>query len=624
MPKDIYIHEEQTRHSWVRRVLVLTLFLALAAGLAAGAYLIRTEQSIERAVETYEAALADHDYQEALSLYRRAQERALASGPLQQHNERHQQVMQEIEAITQSQIDDVLVKMRSGQMLTEQEIAFVADMEEVTAVHIVQEVRRMAAGFVAGDVSRPALERVFEQLAALDNLRPAIGSLPDQMDQMIMAEPYISKARTAIDEGDYWTAHELYMEVLDDDTMGVFVHEQTQLWIEACEAQMYDPLIQIAETLKEGGRYLSAVESLERLSEVYPNDARIASMLSAARPYVPELVRTQLNPEFISIRPLIIDTDRAFDGDAYAVTANDAMITAAEFKAILRQLYENDYILIDSNIIYDQDRMRRTLEVPPGKKPLVLVIDGLNYYASRRETGNAWDLVIDENGDVSALYPDARGDWVVDREGEMIGLLDNFVRQHPDFSLNGAKGTISLSGYECIFGKVTDRSQVDQRNRSLQENNHNPESLSDADIAANKEEVMAIMQRLKETGWVFASSTYGYINASEHSLERIIDDTEKWLDQVGSLTGPVTMLNYPNGAFIPGADERSQYLREQGFVLFGSLGVRPYFVTPDTDALKYHFVDKTPINGFSLRNSGHYALDRFFDASSVYDAENRP
>ena len=624
MKRDLYIYDEPKSHPWVRRFLILALFLALVAGLVTGAYMIRTERSLARAVEAYEAALADHDYQTAVSLYRQAQERALGTGPLQTQAERHKQVMQEIEAVTQAHLDTVMVKMRSGQRLSEQDIDFIAKMEEVTAVHIAQEVRRMAAGFVAGDVSRLALERVFEQLADLDNLRPAIGGLPDQLPQMIQAEPAISRARAAIADGEYWTAHDIYLQVLEDDELSGFVHEQTRLWLEACEADMYEPLMRQAETLMEGGRYLSAVKALERLADVYPGDSRIAASLAEVRPFVPELARTQLNPEFISIRPLIVNTDRAFDGDAYAATANDAMITVAEFKAILRQLYENDYILIDSNIIYDDDRSLRTLEVPAGKKPLVLVIDGLNYYASRRETGNAWDLVLDENGDVSAVYPDARGEWVVDREGEMIGILDNFVSQHPDFSLNGAKGTISLSGYECIFGKVTDRHQLDQRNRALQDNNHEPEWLSDTEIDANKEEVQAIMRRLKETGWVFASSTYGYINASEYPMERIADDTEKWLEQVGSLTGPVTMLNYPNGAFIPGSDERSIYLRDQGFILFGSLGTRPYFVTPRTDSLPYHFVDKTPINGFSLRNSGHYALERFFDASSVYDEENRP
>jgi hypothetical protein len=259
------------------------------------------------------------------------------------------------------------------------------------------------------------------------------------------------------------------------------------------------------------------------------------------------------------------------------------------------------------------------LQLPPGKKPLVLVLEGMNYYATRRETGNAWNLVLDETGNVCATYPDQSGQMIIDRRGEAIGILDEFVASHPDFSLDGAKGTVSLTGYECVFGYVTDKDQLDDRNQALQDNGMAAVNLNDDDLAGNRDQVRAIIDRLKATGWQFASSTYGFIDASSQNMDRIRTDTEKWLSQVGSLTGPVSFLNYPNGAFIQGSDKRAEYLKDQGFILFGGIGTNAYVYV----GTRYIYVDKTPVNGFTLKNGQTYGLNRFFNAREVYDAQAR-
>jgi len=96
-------------------------------------------------------------------------------------------------------------------------------------------------------------------------------------------------------------------------------------------------------------------------------------------------------------------------------------------------------------------------------------------------------------------------------------------------------------------------------------------------------------------------------------MERIQTDTQKWLSQVGSLTGPVRILHYPNGAFINGSDERARYLISQGFTIFGGIGVTAYQYSGEG----YLYVDKTPINGFTLRNSNTYQLSRLFDPTGI-------
>jgi hypothetical protein len=36
-------------------------------------------------------------------------------------------------------------------------------------------------------------------------------------------------------------------------------------------------------------------------------------------------------------------------------------------------------------------------------------------------------------------------------DGDVFGVLDLFVREHPDFSYKGQKGTIALTGYQGAF-----------------------------------------------------------------------------------------------------------------------------------------------------------------------------
>lgn len=621
MAKDLYITNDQPRRRWMRRLLTTLLIMVLAAGLLVGGWFLLQERRFDQYVSDYRAALDQGDFETAVDQYRSIQEKALTPGPIEQYSERYQDIMTEIETLTMQRLDLIHNKLLAGQDLSADDLQFAEAMGEVTAVHLVADLRDMASRYLTSSISRPVLQKAFNQLADLPNLEAAVGTLPDQLPQMTDAATRVSEARQAQQEEDFWTAWTIYHEIIETTEWSGFVHEQTQLYIDDCRDEMYQPLLDEALAQMEGGRYQTAEQSLLRLYDVFTADQAIEQALQETRQFLPSVLNPWQGPiEFISIRPLIIRPDVAFDGDGYAATADDAMMTATEFSRMIEQLYANDFILIDSDLIYDQDRSLRPLMLPPGKKPLVLVIDALNYYASRRETGNAWDLSLNEEGEVCAVYPDEQGSLTLDRNGEMIGLLDQFVREHPDFSLNGAKGTLSLTGYEGIFGKVTDPNQLEDRNRALLENGHAAVDLSADDMAAAREEVRAIIDRLHSTGWRFASSTYGYINASQHPMERIVDDTGKWLDQVGTLTGPVTMLNYPNGAFIQGSDDRAAWLREQGFILFAGQGTRAYFY----EGRDYYYVDKTPINGFTLRNSEAYDLDRLFDAEVVYDQESRP
>jgi hypothetical protein len=620
MTRDLYIRETRQESPLLRRLMIGLLLPVLLVSLVIGALIHWNGRKAEGILDDFQLAMQQGRYRDGVELYRQARDRELGGGLFDRNQALYSQAVAAMEQQTDAALDEIVRKLSAGQMLGADEIRLAEEMAELSAARLITRLRGLCREYLFGQIERFVLEQAFGQLGSLSGISQGVGSLPAEFDAMAAARPIMSAANAHLAAGDFWPAYRGYQELLEEADWSGFIREQALVQQEQCRQLMYTPLLDEAMALLDGGRLLSAGRALSSLLEVFPDDPDIRAAAEFCAANAPASLSAYSGPiEFIVIKPLINQPERAFDGDAYAAAAADAMITTGEFTRMLEQLYQNQFILVDASSLYGEDRRLSTLQLPPGKKPLVLVIEGLNYYASRRETGNAWNLVLDEGGEVSAEYPDSSGRMIIDRRGEAIGLLDEFVARYPDFSLDGAKGTISLTGYECIFGYVTDPDQLDDRNKALTDNNMAAITVSEREMAANRETVRQIIERLKATGWLFASSTYGFIDARSQDMARIVTDTQKWLDQVGSLTGPVSMLHYPNGAFITGSDERAEYLKDQGFILFGGIGATPYLFVGN----RYIYVDKVPVNGYTLRNSKAFQLDRLFSAAAVYDSAVR-
>jgi len=618
--RTLYISDEKSGSPLLRRLLIILLTLALIGGSVVGYYIMVGERRASTILDDFRQALAEEQYTEAIELYRVTQAKALTDSWVEQYKDKYQAALQAMEKQIADQVAAIQSKLLADQRLSAGELAFAEDMAEASAVRLISFARKICTDYLDGRIERSTLENTFDQLAGLANLKETIGSLPGQFDVMTEAQPQIIAATNDLADKQYWAAWQIFTDLTADEKMTGFVQDLARQRLADCEKAMYQPLLEQARELMAGGRYLSARTALEKMAAVYPQDETVSQAIAICSSHLPSAyVSYNGAVEVITIKPLIVRPDLAFDDDRYSAAANDTMLTTHEFRVLLNELYNNNYILIDASRLYTSDRKRASLQLPTGKKPLVLVIEGLNYYASRRQTGNCWDLVFDEGGEVSGLYQDINGQMIVDREAEAIGLLDTFVTAHPDFSHDGAKGTISLTGYECLFGKVIDQDQLDDRNLALADNGYEILNLTADEIAADREEASDIIKRLAQTGWQFASSTYGFIDIGNADLEKLKADEGKWQAQIGSLTGPVEFLNYPSGSILAGSDERSIWLREQGYILFGGLGTTAYLYAGSG----YIYVDKTPINGFTLRNAALYKLGRMFDADKVYNEGDR-
>ena len=167
--------------------------------------------------------------------------------------------------------------------------------------------------------------------------------------------------------------------------------------------------------------------------------------------------------EHLFFHPVVAYPELAFDGDYKSDGIDDWMVTAGEYLKILESVYEKGYVLVDiadcwseqTNEAGETRMVKNTLYLPEGKKPLILSYDDVNYYEYMLENGFTYKLIIGDDGKLASWGLDPEGNEVISRDLDAVTILDKFVEEHPDFSPFGAKGCLSLTGYEGILGYRT-------------------------------------------------------------------------------------------------------------------------------------------------------------------------
>ena len=306
--------------------------------------------------------------------------------------------------------------------------------------------------------------------------------------------------------------------------------------------------------------------------------------------------------EHIFFHPLIYDAELAFGGWK-AEGLDDWMVTVSEYNKILQSLYEKGFILVHLTDVYEEriedgmPRMvRKELLLPEGKKPIVISFDDVNYYDYMREFGFVYKLILGDDGEIWDFSIEKDGTERITQERDIITILDAFVKENPDFSWRGAKGCIGLTGFDGILGYQT---QEESENRQ-----------------AEIEAVRPIVARLKESGWMFASHSFGHPDFVKISQARLVHDATRWHDEVESIIGPTPVLLYPYGADCQKDPDKMKTLFDHGFRIFCAVGIDSYVRISETDSAV--FMDRRHPDGTTLRwrRSGYLDL---YDAKEVFD-----
>lgn len=567
-------------------------------------------------VPGFEKAIDEGRYTEALSIYRGIQDEVLKVSPKDRTSNSIQvQMLDDMENIVRVRVDMICDRIiQNRYVLTASDINFLDSMRELTSSVVSERLYGICEEFLLGSVEKPVVMFFFEQLQPIGNFSATANPLLRELDYIETAAGDVQTAEKSFGEGDYVAAVKTY--TLVNEKYDGFVGDYCDQRIDTIKETMYEPMLAEGEHMLQTYKFYSAEQLFSDLAVIFPEDDIIKSNLLTATSYTGEVKEYRGPIEVICVRSLIADTDVAFSG-RFRSKDTGMYLTTYEFEKILENLYERDYVLVDPENLVDASDptflFERNLRVPKGKKPLVVVIENLQYSCAAYNCGTCRRLVLNDENQVCGEYVNAAGETVVSRTAESIGILDVFVEKHPDFTFDGAKGIISVSGHEACFGYLVAAGEIEDRNAALSAAKLPQINPTNDDIDYSRERVTDIVKILSENGWKFASCTYDYIEDCRNTEKQVLmDDTVKWLDQIGSLFGEVHMLVYPNGNYIYGTDDRAVYYKNLGFRIFFGGGATPYYTYGDN----YLYLDRAMMSYNTLSRKAYAGL---FDYTEIID-----
>lgn len=358
-----------------------------------------------------------------------------------------------------------------------------------------------------------------------------------------------------------------------------------------------------AEALAAVYDYQGALDVLDQVDEDYAEDTRVVEARISYQQGLSSMVYYDGEVAQLYFQTLIADPALAFDGDGMSATYNWTNMTVTEFKNILQNLYDNDYVLVDIHEFVGEKTDEegkvtyylRTPLLPDGKTPIVLSQDAVVYYDYLEGDGFADRLVLDADGKVKAAYTDAEGKEQIG-DYDFIPILDSFVEEHPDFSVRNARGVIGLTGYAGAFGyRIQDESS--------------------ATYEEDRQTVKEIADALRAEGWVFASNTYAGGSLASLTYDGIVSDTDQWGSVIGSVIGEADILFFPYGDDIFSYTNAFSYLKESGFHIFGGVwNTANYLAVYQT----YAHETRRSIDGTTLYYNAD-SIRQFFDVDRILD-----
>jgi len=323
----------------------------------------------------------------------------------------------------------------------------------------------------------------------------------------------------------------------------------------------------------------------------------------------------------LSFHHLIVDPERAFNDDTYGSSYVNNFVTVTEFKAMLEQLYANDYVLVSLDDFIDAETAgsftAKTLYLPAGKKPVMLTQTGVNYYTYMTDSdgdgepdagadGFASRLMIGADGALTNSYVTADGQTMYGAY-DLVPILEDFIAQHPDFSFNGARAILAVTAYDGLFGYRTNPSAVNRLGEDAYQ-----QEIADA---------TTLIGTLRGLGYDIAFYTYDNSQYGQKSATEIQADLNNWDEEVKNILGQTNIMVYARTSDI--SDEPA-YSGDK-FDTLQAAGFRYYLGFCD-DGQPWAHVDNTYLHqgrilvtGENITNHPDW-FDGIFDPTSLLDS----
>jgi len=176
-------------------------------------------------------------------------------------------------------------------------------------------------------------------------------------------------------------------------------------------------------------------------------------------------------------------------------------------------------------------------------------------------------------------------------------ILNSFVQEHPEFSFRGHKGIIAATGFMGIFGH-------------------------DLRTEESREEAIAVVERLKEYGWIFANHSYTHNRVGfwgpDSNPNNIRRDVRLWRERIEPVVGATNIFIAPFGFTLRG--EGMQVILDNGYDIYFNVDFRQTITVHPTHVL----AGRIEIGGYALIRFADRLNRDFFDVDSVIDAHRPP
>ena len=385
----------------------------------------------------------------------------------------------------------------------------------------------------------------------------------------------------------------------------------------------YDALIAEAEALAAGYNY---DEAIAKLNTFTGTDAEHQQAITAkkaeytnAQSQLVEWKDVSQIPN-LSFHVLMSDPTRGISDAQYGGLYNRNFVTIDEFSKILEHLYSGGYILIDFDSFIStstgvdgrESFFQSPLMLPAGKKPIMITETMVNYFNYMIDGNNdgepdaggagfASKLVVDENGDIKAQYVDGSNQTLIGNY-DLVPILEDFIKAHPDFSYRGARATLAVTGHEGVFGYRCNTSYIASKSQGYY----------DEQGAGAKE----IAQALRDKGYTIASYTYSNQKYRDLSAKEINQEMTNWKNQVTPILGEVDVMVFAreNGGINDYTGAVFTALSDTGFQYFVDDGEKPS-VTINTS-----YVRQTRIMVTGMNMQWHQSwFTQYFDCNTILD-----